>query len=535
MAFKFKNIAFYAWLIFIATYAISCARQSNPNGGPKDETPPTVLEAEPGLNATNFSGDKIVLKFNEYVKLDNIEQELSISPYSKEKPTVFLKGKKLIVKLPKTLQANTTYAYNFGNAIGDLTEGNKAENLTYVFSTGSYIDSLKIDGKVTDATNGKGQADVKVILYNSNSDSLIFKENPAYLTTTNKNGQFEFKHLPNLNFKIAAIEEANNNNIYDFASERIAFYKNAIATTDSNFINLLLYSPKLAKSWTYQALKDSGRFVIISEGFDSINIKPLNDSTNLVHYNYNFLEDSLLAYFTTLKEKAEFLVFEKDSLLDTIRITTKVDVVLKDTFALKPYGLQKQFHFNENNKLILHSKYPIKKIEPELISILADSVATNNISYFVNEAQKNLLQFYGEFDTSKVYTFQLGDGAITNMFNKTSAADTINLKPLTNNDFTSLNISLLNVDSTLTYFAQLYAGESKLLATQTLDSFKTTFSPLPTGNYSIKIIEDVNKNGSWDNGLYQVRQPERIFETSDKPTAIKAGIEHNIELEINSN
>lgn len=535
MPLKFKNIAFYAWLILIAIYAISCARQSLPSGGPKDETPPTVLEAEPGLNAINFSGDKIVLKFSEYVKLDNIEQELNISPYSKEKPTVFLKGKKLIVKLPKTLQANTTYAYNFGNAVGDLTEGNKAENLTYVFSTGNFIDSLKINGKVTDAATGKGQADVKVILYNANSDSLVFKESPSYLTTTNKSGQFEFKHLPSANFKIAAIEEANNNNIYDFASERIAFYKDAIATTDSNFINLLLYSPEVAKSWTYEALKDSGRFAITSEGFDSINIKTLSDSTNLVHYTYNFLEDTLLAYFTSLKETAEFLVFEKDSLLDTIRITTKVDVALKDTFALKPYGLQKQFHFNESNKLILQSKYPIKKIAPELISVLADSVTTNSISYFVNEVQKNLLQFYGEFDTSKIYTFQLGDGAITNMFNKISTADTINLKPLTNNDFTSLNISLLNADSTLTYFAQLYAGESKLLATQTLDSFKTTFSPLATGNYSLKIIEDANNNGQWDNGLYQVRQPERIFIASDKPTAIKAGIEHNIELEVDSN
>jgi len=492
MPFKFQNIAWYVWLIFIALYGLSCARQSIPDGGPKDETSPTVLEAEPGLNAINFSGDKIVLKFSEYVKLTNAEQELSISPYTAEKPKIFLKGKKLIVKLSQKLKANTTYAYNFGNAIGDLAENNKAENLTYVFSTGAYIDSLKITGKVTNATTGKGQAETKVLLYNSTKDSLVFKETPTYLTTTDKDGKFEFLHLPKVNFKIAALTETNNNNVYDFASEQMAFNTKAIQPTDSSFINLLLYSPQISKTWNYEALKDSGIFTITTE------------------------------------------VFEKDSLLDTIRITTKAGFALKDTFALIPYGLEKKFHFNENNKLILKSKYPIKKIDAEKITILADSVLTKDVSYFVSETQKDLLQFYGEFDTSKLYTFQLGNGAITNMFSKVSAADTINLKPLTNNDFTSINISLLNPDTTLTYFAQLFAGQSKLLATQILDSFKTTFAPLITGDYSIKIVEDKNKNGQWDNGIYNLRQPERIFVASGKPTAIKKGIEHNIELEINS-
>ena len=534
MTIKPQNVLLFGWLIFVALYGVSCARQSSPNGGPKDETPPSVLEAEPGLNAINFIGDKIILKFSEYVKLNSIEQELNISPHTTELPTIFLRGKKLIVKLPKKLTANTTYAYNFGNAIGDLAENNKAENLTYVFSTGPYIDSLKVTGKVTDAATGKGKAEAKVFLYNASSDSLIFKATPTYLTTTKKDGTFEFKYLPNLNFKIAALSETNNNNVYDFATEQIAFYSNNIEPTDSNLINLLMYSPEVTKTWNYEALKDSGIFTITNKGYDSINIKTLTDSTDLVYYNYNFLEDSLLAYFTSLKKTAAFLVFEKDSLLDTIRITNKAEVELKDTFKLTAYGIENKFHFNANNKLILQSKYPIKKIDPKQISILADSLAIDNISYFVNDAQKNLLQFYGEFDTTKNYTFQLGFGAITNMFNKVNSADTINLKPLTNTDFTSLNISLLNPDSTLTYFAQLYAGQSKLLATQVLDSFKTTFAPLQSGEYRLKIVEDKNGNGKWDNGRYMLRQPERTFLAGDKPFSINKGIEHNIELEVNS-
>jgi len=535
MRLNSKNIAFYGWLIFIALCVWSCARQSAPGGGPKDEAPPLVIQAEPGLNAVNFNSDKIVLIFSEYVKLNNLEQELSISPYTTEKPKIFLKGKKLIIKLPNELQNNTTYAYNFGNAIGDLAENNKAENLTYVFSTGAQIDSLKIVGKVTDATTGKGQADAKVFLYNFNNDSLIFKEKPTYVVTTGKDGKFEFSYLPNQNFKIAALNETNNNNIYDFASEQIAFKKQTIQPGDSSFIDLLLYSPQLAKTWNYQALKDSGIFAITTQGYDSISISTINDSTELVDYRYNFLEDSLFVWFTSAKKTVEFLVFESDSLLDTIRITNKAEVALKDTFALTAYGFEKKFHFNEKEKFTLKSKYPITKINQELITVLADSVLTNDISYFVHESQKNLLQFYGEFDTSKVYIFQLGDGAVTNMFNKISKADTINLKPLTDNDFTSLNISVTNADSLASYIAELYAGESKLIATQKLDSFKTTFAPLITGDYSIKIIEDRNGNNRWDNGIYNLRQPERIFIASDKSTAIKSGIEHNIELKVNSN
>lgn len=535
MPVKNLNIAFYGLLVFIAIYGLSCARQSSPDGGPKDEIPPKVLEAEPGLNALNFNSDKIVLKFSEYVKLDNIEQELSISPHTTEKPKVFLKGKKLIIKLTEQLQTNTTYAYNFGNAIGDLAENNKLENLTYVFSTGSFIDSLTIEGKVTSALTGKGIENTKVCLYNSTKDSLIFNETPTYVTTADKSGKFKFQYLPDLNFRIAAIVESNNNYVYDFASEQIAFYTENIQPTDSSLINLVLYSPQSAKTWNYEALKDSGMFTITNEGFDSINLKTISDSTELVYCNYNFLEDSLLAYFTSSKKTAEFTVFEKDSLLDTIRINIKTEKAIKDTFALTAYGLENKFHFNENDKLILKSKYPIKKINPEQIDILADSLYTNTVSYFVNEKQKNLLQFYGEFDTTKLYSFKLGVGAVTNMFDRVSAADTIILKPLSNEDFTKINLGLLNVDSTSTasYIAQLYAGESKLLAIQTLDSFKTSFSQLLSGQYSLKVIEDKNNNGIWDNGIYNIRQPERIFLASEKPFSIKKGIEHSIELKVN--
>jgi len=533
MPLKISNISFYGWLIFITLYGLSCARQSSPDGGPKDEIPPKVLEAEPGLNALNFNSDKIVLKFSEYVKLDKLEQELSISPYTTEKPKVFLKGKKLIIKLSEQLQANTTYAYNFGNAIGDLAENNKLENLTYVFSTGDFIDSLKIEGRVTSALTGKGIENTKVCLYNSTKDSLIFNETPSYITTADKSGNYKFQYLPDFDFRIAAIVETNNNNVYDFASEQIAFSTESIQPTDSSLINLVLYSPQTTKTWNYEALKDSGMFAITSEGFDSINLKTISDSTELVYYNYNFLEDSLLAWFTSSKKTAEFTVFEKDSLLDTIRINTETEQALKDTFAFTAYGLENKFHFNENGKLILKSKYPIKEINPAQICVLADSLSTNSVSYFVNEMQKNLLQFYGEFDTSKLYTFQLGVGAVTNIYNKVSAADTINLKPLSDEDFTSINLSLLNIDSTASYIAQLYAGENKLLTIQPLDSFKTSFNQLLTGEYSLKVIEDKNDNGKWDNGIYNIQQPERIFLASEKPISIKKGIEHNIELEVN--
>ena len=125
-----------------------CAVVVPPSGGPKDTTPPKMEVATPSNYSTNFNAKSIEISFDEFVKPNNVSEQLIVTPSLKEKPDVKVKGKGIVIDFKDTLKANTTYTFNFGDAIQDITEGNKAGGLKYVFSTGSFIDSSFITGYV---------------------------------------------------------------------------------------------------------------------------------------------------------------------------------------------------------------------------------------------------------------------------------------------------------------------------------------------------------------------------------------------------
>ena len=126
----------YFWLFPLAFACWSCAQQGSPSGGPRDEDPPVVLESEPLNYSTNFEAKKIRISFDEYIVLENVNQQLIVSPPMEEQPTVKLRKKTIIIEFEEELLPNTTYTFNFGDAIKDLHEGNKLQNFEYVFSTG---------------------------------------------------------------------------------------------------------------------------------------------------------------------------------------------------------------------------------------------------------------------------------------------------------------------------------------------------------------------------------------------------------------
>ncbi|MEM9850056.1 MAG: Ig-like domain-containing protein, partial [Bacteroidota bacterium] len=151
------RIIIFSSLIFSSFILIQCANPGTLTGGPKDEQPPRLdsLESTPNLQ-TNFEVQDIVLTFDEWIKLNNPFTQIVVSPPLDPKPEVSLKGKSVLIEFDETteLRANATYTINFGEAIQDLTEGNPAENLRFVFSTGDFIDSLEVSGQIKDLEKG---------------------------------------------------------------------------------------------------------------------------------------------------------------------------------------------------------------------------------------------------------------------------------------------------------------------------------------------------------------------------------------------
>jgi len=129
----------------------ACANIVPPNGGPKDVIPPRALKSEPANRTSRFKNKQIKIVFDEYVQLKNLNTELMISPPMNEPPQVTVRGKSLIIKIEDTLKTHTTYNMYFGNAIADITESNSLSNFSYVFSTGEFVDSMRVKGYIYDA------------------------------------------------------------------------------------------------------------------------------------------------------------------------------------------------------------------------------------------------------------------------------------------------------------------------------------------------------------------------------------------------
>ena len=218
-------------LLLLCTY---CANMKAPGGGPKDVYPPQVKESEPPNYTTHFSSDKIVLKFNEFVTVSEVNSEVFISPPLKNTPDLKTRGKSVIISIDEELLDSTTYSIFFGKSIKDLTEGNAMENYNYVFSTGNRIDSLSVIGEVINAFDLKPREDVLVMLYEDNNDTIPFDSmpflvKPSYLTRTNPAGFFVINNLRGGKYLMFALSDINLSATFDQGDEDIAFLDSLIS------------------------------------------------------------------------------------------------------------------------------------------------------------------------------------------------------------------------------------------------------------------------------------------------------------------
>ncbi|MDX1784370.1 MAG: Ig-like domain-containing protein, partial [Aequorivita vladivostokensis] len=230
-------IAFLMILSFV-----DCAKKGSPSGGPRDTIPPVIVRSSPENYTTNFTGDEIEIRFDEYIKLKDVNKELIISPPMKYAPiiTPLSTSKTLKIKILDTLKPNTTYSFNFGNSIVDNNEENKFNYYKYIFSTGSYIDSLKLSGRVRDAEFIAPEIPTTVMLYEVNetfTDSIIYSEKPTYITVTkDSTGVFELTNLKEGKYLLLALKEKNNDYIFQPQNDKIGFERELITLpTDSTY------------------------------------------------------------------------------------------------------------------------------------------------------------------------------------------------------------------------------------------------------------------------------------------------------------
>lgn len=225
--FLFILIGLVGWYVTL-TGISGCAQIGYPAGGAKDSIPPVLVNAFPAERTTNFIGNKITLVFDEYIDVQDIQNNLLVAPFPKTNPNVTYKLRTVTVKIKDTLLPNTTYAINFGNALRDLNEGNPFRNYTYVFSTGNTIDSLSLSGNVLMAESGKVDSTLSAILYKNADDSAVQQRKPDYIARLDRQGNYTFKNLAEGNYKLYALKDGDGGRTYNSAVEVFAFLQNDI-------------------------------------------------------------------------------------------------------------------------------------------------------------------------------------------------------------------------------------------------------------------------------------------------------------------
>jgi hypothetical protein len=415
---SFNTIKNFFLVIISPILLASCANIIPPTGGAKDTLAPVLIASFPKDSTLNFSSKKITLTFNEYIEAKDIQQNLLMNPVPVNQPSVDYKLQNVIVTLKDSLEPNTTYSLNFGNAIKDINEGNIAINKTYIFSTGKTIDKASIKGNIILAKDGKVDSSLIVVLHPNLNDTAVVKLHPRYLTKLDGKGNFKFNNLPNKTFNVFVLPDDYTKK-YDDSTKLFGFLNQAVLASDTTpKITLYAYrevepvAPKQTtakqdengkpvkedKRLKYATNLTSNRFDVLDSTLQiTFNRKIMlknNDSIRLLDTGYNKLNGYTLqldSVTKTLRIKHQFalnknyiLIIDKNAVADTTGITlTKADTIKFSSFIEEDYG---------NIKLRMNSP-----VSNGVLQILKDGKL--QVSYVITSKEiKQKLFKPGEYD-----------------------------------------------------------------------------------------------------------------------------------------
>jgi hypothetical protein len=310
--------------ILLYFFVSSCANEAPPTGGRRDSIPPKVVYSIPANKSLNFQGSEIKIRFDEYI-IQSLESKRDlISPPLDKNPKILVNGKTLLVKFQSKLNNNTTYTINFGDAVKDNNENIPLKNFTFVFSTGSNLDSASISGQILNIKDPKSNGDINVALYPADSVDGILHSRPYYFTKSDKTGKYSINNIHSGSYHIYALKDENLNYIYDQSNELIGFIDSTISLTDSTKIrqNLTVFESKNHKPKFIDATAQYPGKVLISYNapvqtvkFNSDILSP-NDIIEISSKN-----DSLIYWYSnsySLKTKLDITV--NDTLIDSTRL-----------------------------------------------------------------------------------------------------------------------------------------------------------------------------------------------------------------------
>lgn len=448
-----------------------CANSIPPTGGPKDSLPPMLVKADPPDSSKGFKDKTISLTFNEYIldiQQQNLQENLIVSPTPAIPPLITSKLKTITIKIKDTLEANTTYVYNFGKSIKDVNEGNELKRFSYIFTTGNYFDSLELTGKVLLAETGTVDSTLIVMLHRNGNDSALVNDNPRYITKLDSSGSFHFRHLPGGTYYIYALKDESGVHKYFEESQLFAFADQPVEIKPG------------ASPVTLYAFARKKETPAVSVSL------PATRATA------NRADENKLKFTTSINNKQHDL--------------------------LAP--------------LALSFEQPLKNFDSTKVMLSTDSAFTplRNYSWQADSLNKKITLNLS-WKENTLYNLILDkEFAEDTAGHKLPKTDTLRFTTTKQSNYGSVKINFSNIDLSRNPVLLFMIG-GQMVKSFPLTSavfFQPLFMP---GDYELRMFNDENKNGKWDPGeFWKKRKQPEIVKSVGKKITIKANWDNEIEI-----
>jgi hypothetical protein len=555
-----KGIFTSLYVSFVVCAFYACASLGTPGGGAYDDDPPKFVRSNPAPNSIQFAGNKISLRFDEFISIDRPSQTVIITPPQKRAPVIRALGRGITVELRDSLIRNTTYTLDFTNGIVDLNERNPLEGFTFAFSTGDMIDSLVISGLLLNAENLEPMPNIMVGIHSDLSDTA-FTTLPFLRTSqTNQAGRFWIRNVAPGTYRIFALNDLNRNFKFDQPGEAIAFDETLIVpafepavrmdtiwkdslTVDS--IKEIYYTRFIPDNIFLQLFKEDFDIQYLSKvertaphqfvmNFNSDKgIPPTIQSLNYEGKDWYLLEQSSdkksLTYWITDSTfirkdtiKIEVNYPAHDTLSNLVSKTDTFNLVLRGSVAQKkdedkiefmtidisPMGTidvfqSIQFAFSD----------PVASVDVNKI-IFEQKIDTlwekRNVSLLQDTLNPRIFHLDYELSYGQEYQITIDSASIFSIYNRWNDSTNVKFKVRDENEYGHLYVMITGHEGP--GLGQLLDGSDRVVRESVLNKGELVFENIKPGKYFLRYIDDKNGNSRWDTGNFRERrQAEQVY------------------------
>lgn len=497
---------FLLWL-FASLALVSCARVGSPVGGAKDSIAPKMIGSNIDTTRINVSRNlkELRIDFDEYIMLKDVSKNLIISPpiqYTKIIPSS-TGNKYLEIQWKDTLQANTTYNFNFGNSIVDLNESNVLPYFNFAFSTGEKLDDLYISGTVSDALgnekNSEGKEKNLVVGLYQVKDTMNYRQKPYYISKADIDGYFELNYLTPGKYRIIGFDDENSNSIYDIGKENVAFQKEVIdLQTSISGLKLKSFPSRKDVKYKEMTVSTGGVLMTFDGKPEKVVVKTVGEKPADYKVTHKSKSDSVRIWFDATKENigatvSENLKFSYDTgaKQDTVSIfykrPSKEEMTIANPFSNK-LAPETDFRFSSN--------YIINKIQPENWKLESDSIA-QDFTARISELDSTQVIVKSNFTIGKKYKLTVPKNTLSSFYNRSSESVRFDFEVAKLADFGSFSAHLKNVPAQK-FWIQLLDEKNEAAYQQYTNLADIKFVNLKPGTYRLRILVDNNENGIWD-------------------------------------